>query len=94
MVELGGGGITSLWKVPTDAVSKSCGSKDEIADVKAAGTFAAGVSREGPAWSSSPSSSALTLSSTWVANAHEELPGSKAWVPQGWVPGMNACILR
>ena len=48
MVELGGRGITLLWEVPTDAVSESCGNKDEITDAKAAGTFAAGVLRGGP----------------------------------------------
>ena len=41
-------GITLLWEVPTDAVSESCGNKDEITDAKAAGTFAAGVLRGGP----------------------------------------------
>ena len=63
-MELGGEGITLLWEVPTDAVSESCGNKDEITDAKAAGTFAAGVLRGGPSWSSFPSSSALTLLST------------------------------
>ena len=48
MVELVGGGITLLWEVPTDAVSESCGNKDEITDAMAAGTFAAGVLRGGP----------------------------------------------
>ena len=50
---------------------------EEIVEVKAAGTFAMVVSTGGPARSSSPSSSALTLLSTRVADVPNELPGSK-----------------
>jgi hypothetical protein len=62
MEELNGGGIASLQEEPlSDTVSGAGGKRDDIAEVKADGIFAMGVSTGGPAWSSSPSSSALTL---------------------------------
>ena len=58
----------------------------------AAGMWVEEGLRGGPTWSSAPSSSVLMMSSICVEDWIEELPGSKAWVPQDWVPGINSCI--
>jgi len=66
----------------------------DIVDAWSAGVLAMGESSEGPTQSSAPSSSASTALRICVADWDDELPGSKAWVPRGWVPGIKACILR
>ena len=61
-------------------------------DPLAAGVLAMGESSEGPIQSLASSSSLTTLR-ICVADWVDELPGSNAWVPRGWVPGIKACIL-
>ena len=63
-------------------------------DPLAAGVLAMGESSEGPIQSSASSFSASTTLRICVADWEDELPGSNAWVPCGWVPGIKACILQ
>jgi hypothetical protein len=77
--------------IPNKEVSgKEVGKRGE----SAAGMLAIGKSSEGSIQSSAPSSSASTAVRIFIADCEDELAGSNVWVPRGWVPGMNACILR
>ena len=90
--ELEGGDVTLLMEVPAE---EAVGRRDNMAEINASGILAAGVLRGEPtSQSSSPLSSTLTSMSAWVADKHDKLPGSEAYIPQGWVPCMNACILQ
>ena len=62
--------------------------------VAVSGMLAMYESSGGPTRSSNPSSSRLITLSICVADWEDELLGLNTWVPQGWVPGIKACILR
>ena len=85
----GGGNDGATEEVPMNGLVLKSGRMKEVA-----GKLTMGESSERLTQSSAPSSSSLTALSSIVADWEDELLGSYACVPRGWVLGMKACILR
>ena len=79
---------------PNEKVPRKGGIRvGDTVDALPTGVLDMGESSDGPTRSSAPPSSVLTVLRICIAEWEDKLPGSKAWVPRGWVPGIKACIL-